>query len=401
MGGSSAVFAPPHLQDSRFVQLLRRSGSILLGIGLVGALLTVFLSPERLVPNYLVGFFYILSIALTATFLVALLYLVRAGWSATVRRIVEFVASPLPFLLVGMLPFLLLPGHFFHWIHELHAGDPILQSKSWYLNRPFLSLRLLLYVALWAGMYAFVVGNSLRQDTAAEGDWTPTLRNFRWSAVWILVYALSFTFAAVDLLMALEPHWYSTIFGVYVFAASFTATIATVILLTVALREGGYLKGFVTEEHYHDLGKLLFAFCIFWAYIAFSQYMLIWYGNLPEETVYFLKRMGQGTWQPFGVMLPILRFVLPFLILLRRDAKRHPLPLAVAALCVLIGHYVDIAWIVLPSFAPSLRWSWQELTLFVGFLGIFLLLLPRLMVRVPAVAFRDPYLQESLHNVSG
>jgi hypothetical protein len=128
--------------------------------------------------------------------------------------------------------------------------------------------------------------------------------------------------------------------------------------------------------------------------------MLIWYGNLPEETVYFLKRMGQGTWQVFGILLPVFRFVLPFLLLLRRDAKRTPAVLVTASVIVLVGHYLDLAWIVLPAFAPSLRWGWQELTLFVGFLGVFMLLLTRLMVRVPAVA-RDPYLEESLHTVSG
>ncbi|GBD06418.1 hypothetical protein HRbin21_00210 [bacterium HR21] len=390
----------PTLQNAPFVHWLRRLGVVFLGVGVVGSALTALLTPERLAPNYIVGFFFILSVAVTATFMTALLFLVRAGWSAVIRRIVEFVASPLPFLLLGLLPFALLPGTFFHWIHELHAGDPILGSKSWYLNEPFFLVRLLLYALIWAAMYRFLIGNSLRQDTLPEGDWTPTRRNLRWAAAWVLLYGLSFTFASVDLLMALEPHWYSTIFGVYVFAASFTATIATVTLLVVALREQGYLRDFVTVEHYHDLGKLLFAFCIFWAYIAFSQYMLIWYGNLPEETVYFLKRMGQGTWQVFGILLPVFRFVLPFLLLLRRDAKRTPAVLVTASVIVLVGHYLDLAWIVLPAFAPSLRWGWQELTLFVGFLGVFMLLLTRLMVRVPAVA-RDPYLEESLHTVSG
>ncbi len=391
----------PLLQGTPIVHTLRRVGLGLVLVGVLAAVLTAFVSPERLVPNYIVGFFYVLSIAVTATFMSALLFLVRAGWSATVRRVIEFVASPLPFLLIGLLPLVLLPATFFHWIHELHAGDEVLQSKSWYLNEPFLIARLLLYAAIWGLMYRFIIGNSLRQDTAPAGDWTPTLRNFRWSAAWILLYALSFTFAAVDVLMALEPHWYSTIFGVYVFAASFTATIATAILLVVALREGGYLRKFITEEHYHDLGKLLFAFCIFWAYIAFSQYMLIWYGNLPEETIYFLKRMGQGTWQSFGIVLPVLRFILPFALLLRRDAKRNPRILMLAAAIVLIGHYVDIAWIVLPAFAPTLRWGWQEVGIFAGFLGLFLVLMTRLMERVPAVAVRDPYLQESLHTVSG
>jgi hypothetical protein len=390
----------PTLQNTPFVHGLRRLGVAFLGVGVVGSALTALLTPERLAPNYIVGFFFVLSVAVTATFLTALLSLVRAGWSAVIRRSVEFVASPLPFLLFGLLPFALLPATFFHWIHELHAGDPILASKSWYLNEPFFLVRLLLYALIWAAMYRFLIGNSLRQDTLPEGDWTPTRRNLRWAAAWVLLYGLSFTFASVDLLMALEPHWYSTIFGVYVFAASFTATIATVTLLVVALREQGYLRDFVTAEHYHDLGKLLFAFCIFWAYIAFSQYMLIWYGNLPEETVYFLKRMGQGTWQVFGILLPVFRFVLPFLLLLRRDAKRTPAVLVTASGIVLVGHYLDLAWIVLPAFAPSLRWGWQELALFVGFLGVFVLLLTRLMVRVPAVA-RDPYLEESLHTVSG
>ncbi len=391
----------PILRDTLLLKRVRQIGFLLLGIGLLGTALTAVVTPERIVPSYIVGFFFVLSIALTATFMSALLFLVRAGWSASVRRIIEFIASPLPYLVLGLIPFILAPATFFHWIHELHAGDPLIASKSWYLNPTFLALRLLIYALLWLWMYRFVVGNSLRQDTAPQGDWGPTLRNFRGAALWVLVYALTFTFAAVDLLMTLEAHWYSTIFGVYIFAASFTATLAVVILAVVVLREQGYLRDFVTVEHYHDLGKLLFAFCIFWAYIAFSQYMLIWYGNLPEETVYFLKRMGQGTWQLFGMMLPVLRFLLPFALLLRRDAKRKALTLVLAASIVLLGHYVDIAWIVLPAFAPSMRWGWQELTVWCAFVGVFLVLATRLAGRVPAVAYRDPYLQESLHTVSG
>ncbi|MEN3027017.1 MAG: quinol:cytochrome C oxidoreductase [Chlorobiota bacterium] len=401
MGSHLFVYEVPSLQGSRFVQTLQRIGTVLLAIGLLGTAFTAVLTPERLAPSYILGFFYVLSITVTATFLSALLFLVRAGWSATVRRSIEFIAAPLPLLLLGLLPLAIAPGLFFHWIHELHAGDPIIASKGWFLNEPFLAARLILYGVAWGFMYRSVIGNSLRQDLAPEGDYTPTLCNFRQSAVWVLVYALTFTFASVDLLMALEPHWYSTIFGVYSFAASFTATLSAVILLVVALREQGYLRDFVTDEHYHDLGKLLFAFCIFWAYIAFSQYMLIWYGNLPEETVYFLKRMGQGTWQIFGIFLPALRFVLPFVLLLRRDAKRNPRILMAAAITVLLGHYIDIAWIVLPAFAPSLRWGWQEIAVLAAWLGIALLLITRQMQRVPAVAYRDPYLQESLHTVSG
>lgn len=392
---------PPILRETPLLQSIRRTGLILLGIGLLGTALTAAISPERIVPNYTIGFVFVLSIALTATFTSALLFLVRAGWSAAVRRIIEFIASPLPYLVFGLIPFALVPGIFFHWLHELHAGDPIVESKSWYLNQTFLMLRLLLYFLVWLSMYRFVVGNSLRQDGAPEGDWRPTLRNFRGAALWVLLYALTFTFAAVDLLMALEPHWYSTVFGVYVFAGSFSATLAVVILAVVLLRERGYLRDFITVEHYHDLGKLLFAFCIFWAYIAFSQYMLIWYGNLPEETVYFLKRMGQGRWQVFGILLPVLRFILPFALLLRRDTKRKALTLVLASSTVLLGHYVDIAWIVLPAFAPSLRWGWQEVTVWCAFVGVFLLVATRLAERVPAVAHRDPYLQESLHTVSG
>jgi hypothetical protein len=395
--GNNFELTAPTLRGTPVVRTLRRAALLLLAIGALGAVVTALSAPHRLAANYLVGVAFLLNIAATATFFSALLFLVHAGWSASVRRLGEFVAGLLPWVLLGLLPIIVAPGSFYHWTHELHT-DALIAQKSWYLDPWFFRARLVLYALLWLGMYRFVIGNSLRQDEAE--DYAPTLRNVRGAGVWVLIYALSFTFAAVDLLMTLEAHWYSTIFGVYIFAGSFVATLGVITLLAVVLREQGYLRDFITVERYHDLGKLVFAFSVFWAYIAFSQYMLIWYGNLPEETVYFLKRMGRAEWQWIGIVLPIVRFALPFALLLRRDAKRNPAILLTASTIVVLGHYLDLAWIVLPAFGRD-GLGWQEVAIFAGFVGIGAGMLSFQLERAPTVAVRDPYLRESLETTSG
>ncbi|MFN9955712.1 MAG: hypothetical protein ACK55I_21655, partial [bacterium] len=169
-------------------------------------------------------------------------------------------------------------------------------------------------------MHRFIIGNSIKQDSSGS-DITPTRKNWKRAAPFVLLYAITITFAAFDLLMSLEPHWFSTIWGVYSFAGHFVSALSIVAITVVVLYNNGHLREYITAEHFHDLGKLMFAFSVFWAYIAFSQYFIIWYANLPEETIYFTHRLSHG-WQYFGYVLIATHFVVPFMVLLRQDVKR-------------------------------------------------------------------------------
>lgn len=392
--------------SSDFVKNLRKNALILLGLGALGSVLVAVTSWEAFLPSYLLAFAYFLGISVTAIFFSALQFLVRAGWSASVRRVAEFMGGFLPVILIGFIPILvdLWAGHsvLYHWAHHTEdvLNDPILQSKSAYLNQMFFTIRLVVYFGVWYGMKSYIIGNSYKQDDM-QGDYTPTKKNMKRSAPFILLYALTTTFCGFDLLMSVEPHWFSTMFGVYFFAGNFVATIAMLTIFIVLLHRGGYLKGYVTDEHFHDLGKLLFAFTVFWAYISFSQYFLIWYGNIPEETGFFVHRT-HGVWLYVGWAVLAVHFILPFAILLQQKAKRNQTVLLVASFILLGMHLVDLAWMVLPVFEKNFNYSipWQVLPLFVFFLGVFLFMVAREFTKKAVVAVNDPFIDESIELVS-
>lgn len=390
--------------SSDFVQGLKKKAMILLGVGAVGAAVVAATSWDAFMPSYLLAFTYFLGISVTAVFFSALQFLVRAGWSASIRRVAEFMGGFLPLIIVGFIPILidLWAGHsvLYHWAHHTDdvLNDPVLQSKSPYLNQVFFTIRLCLYFGVWFWMKNYIVGNSYKQDDM-QGDYTPTKRNMKRSAPFVLLYALTTTFCGLDLLMSVEPHWFSTMFGVYFFAGNFVSTIALLTIFVVFLHRGGYLKGYVTTEHFHDLGKLLFAFTVFWTYISFSQYFLIWYGNIPEETGFFIHRT-QGAWEYVGWAVLAVHFILPFAILLQQKAKRNQSVLLVVSFIILGMHLVDLSWMVLPAFEKHVVVSWQVLPLFVFFLGLFLFMAAREFGKKSVVAVNDPFIEESVNLVS-
>jgi hypothetical protein len=281
------------------------------------------------------------------------------------------------------------------------AHDPNLAGKAAFLNPGFFYLRSAAYLVLWGAMGWWFRRRSLAQDSTGDPKVTRLLQSA--SAPALLVYAITLTLASFDWIMSLDPHWYSTIFGVYVFAGSTVAIFALVILLAVVLERRGPLAGVITPEHYHDLGKMLFSFVAFWAYIAFSQYMLMWYGNIPEETVWWGQRLGHG-WLGFSVGLALVNFVLPFFFLLSRDVKRHRVTIGIAAVWLLAAHYVDVYWLVMPSLAAhgvgglgsGFRLDWLDLLALVAVVGLFLGTLGLLMRRSALVPVADPRLPESL-----
>lgn len=369
-----------------------------LGLGVVGLGLSFGLGAgsedHHLAFSYLTSFVYWLTLALGGLFFMVLHYLSRAGWSVVVRRLAEKAASTLPLFAVLFLPIAFFWMHdLFHWTHaDAVAHDPLLAHKAPYLNTGFFYVRAAIYFIVWITLSRAFIKASNAQDESRDEATTGRLN--KWSAVSMVLFAVTLNFAAFDWLMSLEPHWFSTIFGVYVFAGSVVAIFAFLILTSIRLQAAGALQGVVTDEHYHDMGKMLFGFVVFWAYIGFSQFMLIWYANIPEETLWFDHRWQHG-WQPVSIFLAAGHFGLPFFYLISQPVKRHKLAMTLATLWLLFMHWVDIYWLVMPTlggFHPSL----VDVTCWLGIGGFFLAALGRAMQQGNLVPTGDPRLAESL-----
>lgn len=396
------------LKDTPFVKKLQTMGLILLVLGAVGLGIGMTGSSKNLWAGFLIGFVYAMGIGVTMMFFSAVTYLVNAGWAAAVRRIAELLSFFVYVIPIGLIIVIIgaYTGHLYEWFH---TTDEHLRHgfKGFYLNPTFFVIRLLVYAGLWFLMHRFVVGNSIKQDTAT--DITPTERNWKRAAPFVIIYALTITFASFDLVMSLEPHWFSTIFGVYSFAGHFVASLCIIMIMMRMLDDGGYMKGIISREHYHDIGKLMFAFTIFWTYVAFSQYFIIWYGNMPEETFFYHNRLHNG-WEVFGWGSLFIHFVAPFLFLLRQDVKRNPKTIYLGAFLLLFAHFIDLSWVILPVFggehgshgsSPTPQLILAGLGGVMLMMGCFFIFGSMQFKKRSFIAYNDPYLHESLTYSSG
>jgi hypothetical protein len=357
--------------------------------------------------SYLLNYCYLLTFALGGLFFVMLQHATRAGWSVSLRRLAELVASTMPLFAVLFLP-LLIPvltgmAGVYEWSNvEAVSHDRALQAKAAYLNVPFFVIRCAIYLAIWVLLARYFLRRSVEQD--ATGDPRLTLNMQWWSAPGILLYALTITFFSIDALMSLNPHWYSTIWGVYFFSGSAVGFFALLAILACAVQASGRLRQAITIEHYHDLGKLAFAFVVFWAYIAFSQYLLIWYGDIPEETVWYRVRQGDHWWLGVSLLLLFGHFFAPFLALLSRYPKRRKGLLALVAAWLLIMHWLDLYYLVAPrpaGAASSAPLHVSDVAMLFGLGGLFVAALVWQMSRHTLLPQRDPRLPEAMtfHNV--
>ncbi len=369
-------------------------GAIGIGATLIG---TTVLDPVQAYGAYLFAYILFLSVALGSLFFVLLHHITGARWGVVLRRIAEAAMSTLPIFALLFLPIAFGMKHLFEWSDPaIVAGDEILQGKAGYLNVGFFAVRAVIYFAIWSGLAVYLSRKSVQQD---RGDGAAILASLKAaSAPGMMLFGLSITFAAFDWLMSLSPHWFSTIFGVYVFSGAFQGALAMLIVATMLLHRGGLLRGVVTIEHYHDLGKLLFGFTIFYGYIAFVQYFLIWYANMPEETFWYLDRWNHG-WSGVSLAMIAFSFALPFLWLITRHAKRNLGPLLIGALMVILGRLLDVYWIVMPSLdhhhaGPQL--NWVVFTALLGVGGIFVGLMAWRLGKHPLIPIGDPHLRSSL-----
>jgi hypothetical protein len=345
--------------------------------------------------SWLVAFAWFFSIAMGALFFVMLQHLTGAAWSVVTRRISENLASAIPLGAVVFLPVAFSLHELYEWTH--HTSDPVLMGKSAFLNERFFLIRAAVYFAVWSLFALKLRALSVEQDRTGP-SLQATSAAARWSAPGTILAIVTVSLASFDWLMSLEPHWFSTIFGVYVYAGGALAAMAGLAAILIALRGAGVLRNAVNEEHYHDLGKWIFGLTMFWAYIAFSQYLLIWYANLPEETFWFRNRL-QGSWRGVAAVLLFGHFIAPFLLLIGRAAKRRPGLLAAASVWMLAMHYVDLYWIAMPVLhKDGVALHWMDAAAFLAVAGAFALAFWLRMRRDAAAPVGDVRFEQSLEH---
>ncbi len=371
----------------------------LFGLGAVGLIATFigyFTDADRFFFSYLVSFSFFTSISLSALLMIMFHHITRSSWGVVVRRISETFTADIWKWSIFVIPVILGIHTLFHWSHEdAVMADSILQGKSAYLNTPFFIARQVLYFIIWGYFGHKLYKVSVQMDKTNDWGLSTLLRKV--SAPGIPLVAFSLAFASFDWLMSLDPHWFSTMFGVYFFSMSFQAFWPVVILLVFYLQRNGFLKNTIRQVHIYDLGAWFFAFTIFYAYIAFSQFLLIYYANIPEETVWFYDRL-QGGYEYLLYAVLFLRFVLPFIVLLNREAKKNRMILGVVSVIVLITHFIELYWIAMPILDSTFQFSWIDISALLGLGGIFMGLFFNRFKKEDMIPKNDPKLEECLSN---
>jgi hypothetical protein len=342
--------------------------------------------------NNIVNFLFLTSLGVGSLFLITLEYIAGAVWSVPMRRIIEFLAVLTVLAVVIALPLFFHLKEIFSWVHSETIKGVVPESMSSYLNVRFLIIRFAIIFGLWILFYYLLTKNSLKQDIV--GDQKYTRWNVRLSGLFMPVFALGISLIAIDWAMSLEPRWSSTIFGIYYFAGTVIAALAAATYIIVQLYEHGYLPH-LKRDHFYSLGALMFAFVNFWAYIAFSQFMLVWYSNLPEETFWFMMRWKNG-WQIVSVLLILVQFWIPYFALLAQDAKMNLKRLKFMSLWLLVAHFVDMYWLVMPTYDQKVTLSWMVFGFPVLTIGLVIIVLARKMKMQNLVPIGDPKLKRGL-----
>jgi hypothetical protein len=372
---------------------------LIAGLGaLAGAVLLGMNDLAKLQRAYLVAFMYVLSVALGALWFVTIQHLTNAKWSVVVRRVAEILASNMWLVAVLSLgvvvPMLLGSTDLYAWLdHARVEQDHILHHKAAYLNIQFFTVRWVLYFGFWIWLGRRFLRLSVQQDRDGGSEISTALR--RISAPSMIVFALTLTFCSIDLVMSLDALWFSTMFGVYYFAGCVLAGYSTLGLFLMWIQSKGRLTTAVNSEHYHDIGKMMFAFTVFWAYIAFSQFMLIWYADVPEETHWYHWRF-EGSWKVVSALLLVAHFAVPFFGLMSRHVKRNKRSLAFWAVWILVIHYVDLFWLVYPNGSGEVPLGAVDILCWLGVLALFGAASVRRAQKINLIPTGDPRLADSL-----
>ena len=378
-----------------FPSKLSISAFALIAIGVIAFVWGFISNPDQAWANLLLNNFYFVSLAVGASFFLSLQYIAQAGWSSGFKRVSEAVVAYLP---VGGILFLVLIfglGHIYHWAHAGAAShDELLAHKSVFLNVPFFSVRILLYFTLWIFMARYLRKLSLKEDLDGGLSWFE--KSEFYSKVNIFILAVTFTFASIDWLMSIHPHWYSTIFSFKTFASAFYHGSTAVILIILLLHKAGYFS-FLNKSHLHDFSRYIFMLSIIYGYLWFMQFTIIWYGNIPEETIYYALRW-EPQWKALFFVDIILNFAIPFLVLMPRATSRNKTVILIVAVIVLIGLWVELYIQILPAISKANNFGLLEIGAFVGFLGLFTLMVATTLSKASLIPKNHPYLDECLNH---
>ncbi|MFO7827926.1 MAG: hypothetical protein R6V23_04850 [Bacteroidales bacterium] len=349
-------------------------------------------SPEKIWSALLLNSVNFLTIGLGATFFLAVHIITQSGWHVSIQRIPEAISMSLPFGAIFMIIMLFGLNHVFHWTHEIHH-DPVIAAKEAYLNIPFFIIRLIIYLAVWILLTYILRRLSVKSDI--ENGLKFYKKSKTYAALFLVFFALTIVSFAWDWLMSIEAHWFSTLFGWYVLSGVIVKSFAAIIIIIAILRWLGYLE-FVTTDNIHDLARYLFSFAIFWMYLWFSQFMLIWYANIPEETFYFIKRIEN---YEFLFLLNLaLNFLIPFLVLMIRKLRRILWVVTAMAIVVLAGQWIDQYLMIFPGTMKDAQTiGLFDIGLTIGFIGIFLWVVLHFLTKANLMPKNHPYLQESFH----
>lgn len=384
----------------------KRGTYLMIGVGVLALIIGIFLSvgghghwAAKVWSSILVNNMFFMVIALGSLFFLAANYVALGGWHILVKRVMESFTMFLP--VAGLLMLVIIIGlithkhHIYHWADaEAVAHDPIIQGKSAYLNIPFFTIRYVMYFVLWS-LFAWLLRRQSKMEDKL-GGLGPYKKSKIFSALFLIIFAVSSSMMSWDFMMSINPHWYSTMFGWYTFSSMFVSALAAMILLTIYLKSKGYLEK-VNQEHLHDLGKYLFAFSIFWSYLWFSQYMLIWYANLGEETIYFKERIDHYKFLFYANLA--INFLVPFLALMRRDSKRKLGTLAAISAILLFGHWLDFYLMVTPGATGNeVSLGFFDIALLIGYAGLFMLVVFKSLAKAPLTAVNHPFYKESVHH---
>src|SRR3954468_23849917 len=396
MTTDSIRHSSPSFEAPAAVGFLQTLGLVLGAVGLLGSIVGYVLAPAYFFRAGLVGCVFWVGISLGCLAISMLGHLSGGDWQVVIRRVLEASARVLPVTLIFLVLLFLAGGlpALYEWAHpDKVQADPVLQLKQPYLNPTAFYIRLLVYSVIWIGLAYWLSHLSRRQDQTQDLSLISRMKMI--SAPGLIIYVLSLTFASVDWLMSLQPHWFSTIFGFYLVASQALSGFAFLIVIAVLLSRSGTMEGIYQPRHFHDWGKLLFAFVMIWMYFSYSQWLITWAGNLPEEISFFLARIRGG----FGLvtlLIVLFHFVVPFSLLLSRDLKRNGRSLILVAGTLLLMRWVELFWQVEPAFQEKHAanyWLYVAVPLLIG--GIWLVLFSRELNSRPLLPIHDPYLPEA------
>ena len=380
---------------------------IMIVIGLLSAIIAFSSDSHSAWTNLLFNNYFFLGISLFAVFFVALQYVAEAGWSTVIKRVPEAIMTFLPITCIVMLIIVIGAAlHFNHIYHWMEVGitdpqaenyDKIIAGKKEYLNIPFFIIRSFIYVIIWVYCAKKIRQNSLESDEEGGIGEKSYWKGLKISGWFIVLFAVTSSTAAWDWIMSIDTHWFSTLFGWYIFSEWATIGFATILLFSLILNKQGYLQH-LNSSHIHDLGKFVFAFSIVWTYMWFSQFMLIWYANIPEEVTYFMERIDLDNYRFLFWFSLAINFIVPTLGLMSRDAKRNKNRLIFVCIVILIGHWINSYLLFAPgTLHDHGHLGWLEIGMGIGFLGLFINIVLRSLSKREVDIKHHPFLDESKH----